>query len=362
MTHFELKTQADLPTNPLPIVSIGLGGIVNDAHYPAYKLAGFEVMGGYDVNAERAQMMQRAFNLPAIYDSLDEAVSKAPANAVFDVAVPGAIIADVLDVIPPGRAVLIQKPMGETLDEARHILALCQRKSLTAAVNFQMRFMPHVIAARDMIAQGLIGDLWDIEARMQIYTPWSYWPFVLPLPRLEILYHSIHYIDLVRSFCGTPGAVYAKTLKHPIAQELAPSRSTIILDYGDNPRANILTNHGHVYGDDHEQSYIKWEGSKGAIYVQAGLNMNYPQGKADKFEYIIMDDDKPRGEQHWQSLDVEGSWFPEAFIGTMASLQRYVTGEADTLPTVVEDAFQTMAVVEAAYTSSETRGTVVPQT
>jgi len=45
----------------------------------------------------------------------------------------------------------------------------------------------------------------------------------------------------------------------------------------------------------------------------------------------------------------------------MASLQRYVTGEADTLPTAVADAFQTMAVVEAAYTSSETGGTVVPQ-
>ena len=351
-----LKTAADLPQHKLPIVSIGMGGIVHDAHYPAYRLAGLTVVGGYDVNPERAQMMAQKFGVPTLYNSLAEAFEQAPSDAVFDVSVPGKNILEILQAMPNGRAVLIQKPMGDTLQEARAILQLCREKNLNAAINFQMRFMPHIIAARDMLQQGLIGELWDMEVRMQIHTPWTNWPFLLPLPRLEILYHSIHYIDLVRSFCGNPQQVYAKTLQHPIANELAPTRTTMILDYGDNPRVNIMTNHGHIYGDDHEQSYVKWEGSRGAIYVQAGLNMNYPQGKADKFQYFLVQEDTPRDQQHWQSMEIEGSWFPHAFIGTMCSLQRYVNGESDTLPTSVEDAYYTMATVEAAYESSALGG------
>jgi hypothetical protein len=44
----------------------------------------------------------------------------------------------------------------------------------------------------------------------------------------------------------------------------------------------------------------------------------------------------------------------------MASLQCYVSGESNILPTSVEDAIDTMRVVEAAYLSSELGGTKLP--
>lgn len=359
MPDFQYRQSAILPAHPLPIVSIGLGGIVHDAHYPAYKVAGFDVVGGYDIDAVRASMMQHKFGIPLLYDSLAAAIEGAPAKAVFDIAVPGDAIADILREIPAGRAVLIQKPMGEDLAEARQILDICREQELVAAINFQLRFAPFIIAARDMIEQGLIGELYDVEFRVQCNTPWHLWSFLFPLPRIEILYHSIHYVDLVCSFCGTPQGVYAKTLSHPSAPDLrGGARSMIIMDYGENPRVNIMTNHSHAYGPEKQQSYVKFEGSEGAIQIRAGLNMNYPDGVPDRFEYILLSDgDAPQ----WQSLEINGSWFPEAFIGTMASLMRYANGESKTLPTSVEDAIQTMATVEAAYESSEGGGTPLPQ-
>ena len=36
------------PKKPSPIVIFGAGSIVNDAHLPAYKQAGFKVQGIYD--------------------------------------------------------------------------------------------------------------------------------------------------------------------------------------------------------------------------------------------------------------------------------------------------------------------------
>lgn len=356
----QLKQAVDLPKQPRPIVSIGMGGIVANAHYPAYRIAGFEVVSGYDLNAERAQALAAQFGVPQVQETLEAAIANAPENAVFDLAVPGKAILGILQALPDGAVVLIQKPMGETLDEARAILALCREKNLTAAVNFQMRFAPYIIAARDMIERGMIGAVNDMEVRMQVYTPWHLWDFLKGIPRLEILYHSIHYIDLVRSFFGDPAGVYAKTLKHPITPDLAATRTMLILDYGERVRVNIMTNHGHVYGTEKQQSYVKWEGSRGAIQVRAGLNMDYPKGQPDRFEYVLLDDDGASA--GWQQAEIHGSWFPQAFIGTMSSLMRYADGETPHLPTSVEDAIRTMATVEAAYESSRAGGTPLPET
>lgn len=352
----ELKQRTELPQNPRPIVSIGMGGIVENAHYPAYKIAGFDVVAGYDLNHDRAYELATQFGVPQVFTSLDELIQHTPDNAVFDLAVPGKAILDILTALPDNSVVLIQKPMGETLEAAQAILNLCRSKNLIAAVNFQMRFAPYIIAARDMIERGLIGDINDLEVRMQVYTPWHLWDFLKGIPRLEILYHSIHYIDLVRAFLGNPHSVYAKTLKHPITPQLAATRTMMILDYGEAVRVNIMTNHGHIYGAEKQQSYVKWEGSKGAIQVRAGLNMDYPKGQPDRFEYILLEE----GET-WQTIDIQGSWFPQAFIGTMSSLMRYANSEIDVLPTSVEDAIMTMATVEAAYQSSATGGTPLPK-
>jgi predicted dehydrogenase len=330
-----------------------LGGIVHDAHYPAYRKAGFTVVGGYDPNRQRAEFMQQTFAIPQLYSSLEEAAAQSPADAVFDVAVPGSAILDILQALPNNRAVLIQKPMGETLEQAKVILDLCRAKKLTAAINFQMRYAPYIIAARDMIERGLIGEVNDIEVKMQVFMPWALWEFMKGIPRLEILYHSIHYIDLIRSFLGNPNRVMARTLKHPISPDLAATRSNILLDYGDMIRATIHTNHGHIYGPDRQESFVKWEGSKGAIYAQVGLNMDYPRGMVDRFEYVLLEEGKS---PHWQTIPIDGSWFPDAFIGTMASVMRYARGESSELPTSVEDAFYTMQVVEKAYESSDKDG------
>jgi len=357
LVEYQIVQAVELPKRPLPIVSIGVGGIVETSHYPAYRKAGFQVAGLYDAHPERAAAMAAKFNVPTVYASLADAAQQAPADTVFDVAVPASAILDILRQLPDERAVLIQKPMGETLAEARQIRDLCHAKKLTAAVNFQLRFAPSVIAARSLILQGAIGEVHDMEVRVTVYTPWELWSFLIGISRMEILYHSIHYLDLIRSFLGEPHGVYAKTVKNPKQPQLASTRSTIILDYGDTLRANVETNHGHEFGRKHQESYVKWEGTRGAIRAQLGVNLNYPDGEPDVFEYCILESGTP---PRWQPIAIAGTWFPDAFIGTMASLMRYQEGSTPDLPTSVNDAYRTMALVEAAYESSAHGATPIP--
>lgn len=190
----------------------------------------------------------------------------------------------------------------------------------------------------------------DIEVNVNVYTPWHLWTFLYKAPRVEILYHSIHYIDLIRFFLGNPSGVYAKTTKHPLMQELASVRSNIIMDYGEMIRANILTNHCHQFGLDKQQSYIKIEGTKGAIKIKMGVLMNYPEGVPDVFEYVILQKDK---EPQWEAEHIEGTWYPHAFIGSMTEVMKAADNTIDAPDNSVEDCIYTMACVEAAYASSE---------
>ena len=344
------------PESPRPIVVVGAGGIVRDAHLPAYRLAGFPVHGICDLDAGRARAVAEEFAIPCVYESAAQAFASAPRNAVFDFATPPDAIAGLLEQIPAGAAVLLQKPMGRDLEEARRIRALCREKGLTAAVNFQLRFAPAMREARRLIASGAIGEVHDMEVRVTVFMPWHLWTFLEGLARMEIPMHSIHYLDLVRSFLGEPRAVWARTTKHPSSPRLASSRSQVILDYGEMVRASVSTNHGHRFGLRHQESYVRWEGTRGAIQTRLGLLMDYPKGVADEFEYCVVEEDR---EPEWRAVAVEGSWYPHAFMGTMGSLMCYLEGSSKELPTRVEDAYRTMELVEAAYRSNDAGGTPV---
>ena len=197
MPAFEFRQAAILPARPRPIVSIGLGGIVHDAHYPAYRLAGFDVVGGFDIDGERAAMMADKFGIPRLYGSLSEAIQGAPADAVFDIAVPGGAIADILREIParPRRAhpEADGRRPGRSARDSGHL----PRTRAGRRDQLPVAFRPlHHRRPRHDRAGFAIGELYDLEFRVQCNTPWHLWPFLFPLPRCEILYHSIHYVDL----------------------------------------------------------------------------------------------------------------------------------------------------------------------
>lgn len=350
----KFQQRPTLPSPPLPIAIIGAGGIVGDAHLPAYRLAEFPVLGLYDPYITKSEALQGQFNfVQKVFNSLSDLIHEATDhNAVFDLAVPAEHICSILEQLPKGSAVLIQKPMGENLEEAQQILKLCQKRHLVSAVNFQLRYAPYIMAAKEIVAQGLIGPVFDMEFKVCVHTPWELWDFLYGKPRVEVLYHSIHYLDLVRSFLGNPKKVYASTLKHPKAAALAATRSSIILDYGEYIQARILTNHGHDYGPAHQESYLKIEGTEGAIKVRIGLSLDYPKGMPPKMEYVVTGNDKD-----WQEIPLIGGWFPHAFVGTMAGLQNHYLDKNIPLPHSTADALRTMQLVETVYRSSEQGGT-----
>lgn len=355
MRGLELEQRWPAPSAPRPIVLIGAGGIANDAHLPAYRALGLEVRGCFDLDAARARATARRFGIARVYPELASACAEP--GAVFDLALPPAALAGVLGALPRGAAVLLQKPFGMDLGEATALRALCRERALVAAVNFQLRYAPNMLALRALVERGALGRIVEVDVRVQCRMPWELWPFLRGLPRMELVLHSIHYLDLLRALLGPqlgePRAAWARTVKHPDAPELASSRSSAILDFGDHVRCCLSVNHHHAHGPTHEASELRIEGTRGAAIARMGVNLDYPRGRPDELEVAL----DGRG---WQSVPLAGSWFPDAFRGPMSNLQRFLAREDAHLWTSVEDAWHTMALVEACYLSDARGGTPLP--
>ena len=352
MTEFDptsLRQWWPKPSAPQPIVIFGAGSIVGDAHLPAYAKGGFPVAGLYDPDLAKAEALAATFNVKA-FRTMDESLSVP--GALYDLATPPAAHVSILSRLPEGSAALIQKPMGADLAAATEILEVCRARRLKAAVNFQLRFAPMMLALKDAVEKGYLGEVVDFDAWLALATPWGLWPFLKGLPRIEIAMHSIHYLDLIRGLLGDPVGVHAKTVGHP-NHDVAQTRTSAILDYGNRIRCALSVNHDHDFGRKYQACEFRICGTTGAAYVKLGVNLDYPRGEPDELAI------RPAGGSDWIPVPLAGAWFPDAFINRMAQLQRYATGEETTLIGSVEDGWKTMALVEAAYRSSAAPATPI---
>ena len=334
-----------MPSAPRPITIIGAGGIVRGAHLPAYRKSGLPVAGIFDRDIPRAKAVAQEFGIPAVHTSLDDALS-AGSSGVLDVALPPQALAEVLPLLPESCTALIQKPLGVDFADAKTLAAALAARKVIAAVNFQLRFTPSMLAITDAVAKGMFGPLVEVEVHAVCRTPWEDWPFMRELDAVEIPLHSIHYLDWIRSVLGQPQKVFAKSVRHPDYPELADARSSIVLDYGDRVRCCLSLNHTHKWGPDREEASLRIEGTKAAAIVGLGYLVNHPEEVPESLDMI-----ETGGT--WREVALAGARTPDSFAAVMANLQRFVAGEDETLHTSVADALETMRLVEACLRSNK---------
>jgi len=338
------------PEAPVPVGLVGAGGIARIAHLPAYARIGVKVAAVHDKDQAAARKLARDFGIPDVCATLEELSERE--YAIYDVATPAEAQAEVLQGLPDGCAVLLQKPLGVDLAHAKRIAAIARRKGLVVALNFQLRFAPNVLALKSLLARGVLGRVHDIEVRENTWTPWSTWSFLAGIPRMEILYHSIHSLDLVRHLLGEPLGVHCLADRDPAFPDHADTRCEAILAY-EAARASVRTLHSRRLVGRHAMSQIQVSGTNGTAVLKAGVNLAYPHGEPDALWVQC-------GRAPGAEVPLRGNWFIEAFEGPMSNLQRHVSGEDAELVSPLEDALRTMAVVEACYRSATARPTPIP--
>jgi predicted dehydrogenase len=338
----------------LGIAVVGCGGIVNYAHLPAYTAHDLNIVGCFDLNPEVAQRTAADFDIPRVYESVEE-VANDPDVVIVDVAVPPWEQLNVArKLIAAGKHLLCQKPLSNVFGEAVEIVEAAEDAGVLLAVNQQFRWSPLIKASKTLIDKGWIGQPTEVSIQESMLSPWHLWPWLAKSPQLEIMYHSIHYLDGLRYLFGDPEWVTSRHTRYPGEDRVAGETKTItVLDYEDGLQALVAVNHSNHSDDIYGR--VRFLGTDGVITGTMGLSYDYPDGREDTLEWS----GSAYYPEHRFEAKLEGKWIPDAFIGPMASLIDAVRDNG--VPPNGRDSLNTLRVVGAAYLSASENRSVRPE-
>ncbi|GGE45663.1 oxidoreductase [Pullulanibacillus camelliae] len=329
------------------IAIVGAGEIVRASHLPAYRLAEFHVVGIYDVDQPKARSVAEAFDLPNVFESLEELLACNDIDIV-DIAIPAQYQPDVVKkAVAKGKHVLCQKPLAASFKEATDIVEACQRAGVKGAVNQQMRWSPGIRASHEIIKKGWLGELTQATIQVNVKTDFAQWPWIAVQDQIEVMYHSIHYMDAIRFLYGTPEYIYADGAKYPGQAVKGETRTMIHMKFpGEVKRGLIHDNHNNWADEDDWFATFRFEGTDGIIKGTNGALYNYPVGTSDTLSFLS----KKLDESCWIKPVLEGKWFPHAFMGPMAELMRAIDNDEEP-ENSVSDNLLTLKMLFAAYRS-----------
>src|SRR5437667_1448035 len=341
--------------SPLPrrkdfrIGILGSGLIVNDGHLVAYRKAGLNPVALASRTRANAVKVAQRHGIPKVYDTPGELLDD-PSIEVLDIAVPPmhqlALIKAACE-RKTVKGILAQKPLGMNYAEAVEAVRACEAAGITLAVNQNMRYDHSVRAAKTLLGNGTLGEPVFATIDMRVIPHWMDWHKELGWLTLRIM--SIHHLDTFRYWFGDPEGIYCSVRTDPRTKfRHADGICTYILEYENGLRCVGIddTWTGPAKEGCPADIRIEWriEGTKGLAIGDVGWCKS-PYTTPSTIRYAAI------GDKEFHQLRWTESWFPDAFIGTMAQL--LIALETGSEPAISgRDNLKTMALVEAAYLSA----------
>lgn len=321
--------------------------IMAECHLAAYAQAGFPVVAIASRTSANARKVADRWSIPIVHETPEALIEDASVEIV-DLAFPPdqqpALVRHALKQ-PHIKAILAQKPLALSLDEAIKLRDEAAKAGKILSVNQNMRYDQSMRVLKQLIDAGALGDIVFAQIDMHAIPHWQ--PFLADYDRLTLSNMAVHHLDVLRFLFGDPDEITTLTRKDPrttfdhsdgitVSTLRFPSgvMAVSLEDVWSGPRAE-------GYEDD---QHINWrvDGTEGVAKGTVG----WPTGTPSTLTYASR---KTTGGK-WVTPKWDTKWFPHAFIGVMEQLQHAVkTGEPPALS--VADNVRTMQLVEAGYRS-----------
>jgi predicted dehydrogenase len=145
-----------------------------------------------------------------------------------------------LAAIRHGTPVLVEKAFTATLDGAREVVAAARESGVFCMEAMWTRLQPAVLATRDLIAAGEIGEVTSVHADLGAYRPYNpeHRLFAPDLGGGAILDLGVYVISIAQHFLGTPSGVTATGTLFPNGTDAGAS---MLLSYDDGRGATLAT-------------------------------------------------------------------------------------------------------------------------
>lgn len=268
-----------------PVIKVGQIGV---GHAHASKLATYRRSPDYEVVGivePDAQLRERAKDAAA-YRGLPWMTQEQLLN------VPGlqAVLVEtqVRDLLPAaaacvaaGKHVHLDKPAGESLEDYRQILDAAARQKLIVQMGYMYRYNPAVVLLRDFLAQGWLGEVFEVHAVMSKVVGAAERQ-ALAQYRGGIMFElGCHIIDLAIGVLGRPTGVQAFAKHSSPLDDALQDNMLAVLDY---PLATATVKSSALEVDGGARRHFVVCGSEGTFHIQpldnpaARIALSRPRG------------------------------------------------------------------------------------
>ena len=322
-------------------------GFWSNYQIPAWQeLEGVQIVAAYNRTPVKAKAVADKFNIQHVYDDVITMLDKEK-PAFVD------IITDVdthhrftLLAAEKGINVICQKPMAATLQQAEEMLAACNNAGIKFFIHENFRWQAPIRALKQHLDSGIIGNAF--KARVSFCSAFPVFdnqPFLATLNKFILTDIGSHVLDICRFLFGEAKNLYCLTKKvnpeikgEDVANVLMEMQSGLHC-YAEMSYASILEKEAFP------ETLILVEGEKGSLHLTNNFELKIITRQGTTSSVI-----KP---QLYSWLDPAYAVVHSSIVDCNRNiLQGLLGAEAET---TAADNFNTMLLVNACYTSAETK-------
>lgn len=198
----------------IAIIGTGWGARVQ---VPAFRSAGLDIVALAGSNQTKTEQIAASLGVPFATGDWRAVLARPEVHVVSVVAPPDLHHEMAVAALEAGKHVLCEKPTARDASQARAMLAAAQAyPRLLAQIDHELRFLPAIIRARQMLADGAIGTVRHVlfrvmnNSRADLNRPWNWWSDAERGGGALGAYGS-HQIDLLRYLLGAEVTSVAAT-------------------------------------------------------------------------------------------------------------------------------------------------------
>lgn len=200
---------------PVRFGIIGCGRVARYHAEALHKIPGVELKAVCDIVPERAQEFASRYSVDP-YTDYRYLLDRKDVDVVCICTPSGDHPRHGMDVARAGKHVVVEKPIGLTLEEIDALIETCDQEKVKLCVVHQNRFNPAVVKLREALDAGRFGRIshaavtvrWN---RSQEYYDQASWRGTWALDGGVLMNQAIHAIDIFRWMMGEPESVFAYT-------------------------------------------------------------------------------------------------------------------------------------------------------
>jgi len=140
-------------------------GRMSHGHAHAYQNAGIPLVAVADISEEALNNYRKNYSIKRTYTDYKKMLDKVKPDLVSIVTHDRLHCQMVVDAAVSGvKGIVCEKPMAMNLEEADKMLEACDKSNSTLTISHQRYYMPQYSQARELIAQGALGNIRSAEA------------------------------------------------------------------------------------------------------------------------------------------------------------------------------------------------------